>query len=483
MPLTCDLRIFNHINQTEGEFNLPVHIIDLGSLIGVAISCLVGGVQFGDVLSTLDFYARFLRGFKFQKKPAISTICMAFDGGGDPFWFGSSLVQGTDVQAFDKDQALQARQNILSTALGNLTPPIILPLVPPRHQRTIGMNIRSHFYTILKVGGHQLPDNQEVAKLCVELLQAITQPSTDQGLPWMVVSAEPNDFGSRVEKIFKEAGNSATASLLFVDLKKLVEEALTGKGAGQQYGHCAETYPLLFMFRFVSLFLKLWMEVSLIPLRRRIEPDPSEYEGLARSVSGFEQCLDKFYAGSGSIACNGSGKCKVKCVGEGECTVDCGGCRVCACEQVPCTGLAANGCQRWCEGGRDCKTVCKQNVGCQTRCYGGGKTKCETTGTSTPCEKRNTRCEVCQIGDVGCEKDLKCWTRVCESCMDSQACCSNCDSNTDPPPPVVVNCLECGDFLPLCENCQALITKLGYTQWNKYLNQRHQRLPVNHYML
>lgn len=471
MPLTCSPRTGSFNTRIEGdsaggEFNFPDRIIDLGSATGVAISRLAEGADFSRVLPKLDFYARFLEQF-FTPKITITTICVVFDGEAQPFWFGASL--GGDK--INKPKDMQTRQDILTLALENRG--ITLPVVPPCHQRMVGMYIRSLVYDILKKGDHRLPDNKEVAELCVELLRAITRPCNNKKQPWEVVPAEPDGFGDTVEKIFKEAGGSATdfvGSLPFDNLKKSIEAA-TARGAGQQYGHCAETYPLLFMFRFVSLFPKLSMEVSLISLHRKKESTPSKYQGLARSVSQFKQCLGKFYAGPTGIACNGSGKCKMKCAGGGECVRNCGGC------------------QTRCEGGAQCTSVCKQNAGCQTRCYGEGG--CETTGPQALCEKRGTRCEVCQKGKEECpeEKNEKkgCWRRVCERCMDSQACCSDCDIG---PPQAAVSeavvpadCLQCGDFMPPCENCQALVDKLEYKNWNGYLKGRHQRLPVSDYMM
>lgn len=469
MLLTRSPKSFNTSikGDSVGGFNFPDPIIDLGSIIGLVISCLVEGNEFSQVLSKLDFYARFLHSFQLKKLIrkkmvmviAIATICVVFDGENKPFWFGSTLA--TELS---KTENMQIRQKILIHALKDRK--ITLPLMPPTHQRNIGRYLRNF---IIDKGGHPLADNEMVANRCVKLLQLIVQPlepTTENIRPWEIVATvNPTDYQKRVKAISsKISAVGFPEELAFENLKKSLNDAVK-KCTGQQYGHCAETYPLLSMFRFVSLFPKLSMEVSLIPLRRRKESTPpSKYQGLARSVSGFQEC-DEFYAGDapGTMACNGSGKCKMKCAGEGEGE---GGCT-----------RACGSCQDRCEGGQDCKTVCQQNKGCQTRCCGGGGCKTQKDLLAA-CKNRITRCEACEEDRGECNEATKCWRSVCEPCMDSPASCVECRKSTDVRP-----CFECGHFMPPCENCQALITQLGFEDWNKFLKHRNHRWTDNHYLM
>lgn len=248
MPLTCNLRDgnFNLTIDEEGNLHLPQHIIDLGSMIGVLISCLAKGTEFGRVLLNLNFYARFLQGLN----SSINTICVVFDGRGNPFWFGSTLC------SMNRDTDMYTRRRILAYTLRELQKPIILPIMPPIHQRDIGIYIRDF---ILRKGNQSLANNEKVAKSCVYLLQLITQkrePTDDNPRPWEIVpSVDEREYEKRVKAISSKINTDVfQRALKFEILKDSLMNPVKNCKSGQ-YGHCAETYPLIFMFWFVSFFL------------------------------------------------------------------------------------------------------------------------------------------------------------------------------------------------------------------------------------
>lgn len=240
-------------------------------MIGVLISCLAKGTRFSDVLAKLDFYARFLQCFTYKPSSekilktsltittpssggnlktslAITTICMAFNGERVPFWFGSTLVSSSKtIEIENKARDVYTRQQMLAEALRRHN--ILLPLMPPTHQMALGMYIKSLIF-----GNENIVD--EKAQLVVQLLQSITQPRKFVELPpnppvhrlWEIVPEAPPDFKAKVNHI---KGPGLIAKLEFEDIKKFVNDHERWK---QQYGHCAETYPLLFILGFVFVF-------------------------------------------------------------------------------------------------------------------------------------------------------------------------------------------------------------------------------------
>lgn len=234
-------------------------------MIGVVISCLVEGNEFARVLSKLNFYARFLRCLKCPPRAketghAIRTICGVFDGKDKPFWFGSSLATGSEeIEMINKTKDMYTRQRMLTEALRKCKPEIILPLMPPTHQRALGTHIKTLIY------GKRVVDDEKVAKPIVRLLQFITQPrevvvqlpntvlppNSPVYPPWEIVSNKPADFKTKVDEIVAAAGLAPEKELEFEQIKEFVNGYTHWK---QQYGHCAETYPLLFILRFVCFF-------------------------------------------------------------------------------------------------------------------------------------------------------------------------------------------------------------------------------------
>lgn len=478
MPLTWNLRNrkFNLRIRDQGaggEFNLPGHIIDLSSIIGVAISCLATGSEFATVLPKLDFYARFFRCFTYESPGkqglvtnfTIGTVCVAFDGSNKPFWFGSTLPSSSDpTEIENKLEDMYTRQGVLVSALAKYKPELRLPLMPPTHQMSIGTHIKSF---IFGENPKHVADN-DVAEPIVKLLQLITQPREVVDLSvhrsWEIVPDEPPGFTALVDEV-RAKTNAHSKELNFGKFKDFVHSHSHFK---QQYGNCSETYPLLFILQFVPpLFLVFSSEavdggISLILLRWRSLTAPQgppalDFQGLARSLGNEEPA---FYTGIG-VECGSSVKCKMKCKNGFACT---GYCKCPQHKNVPVV----------CKRGPECTTVCRQGKDCETRCCGG--VKCKTVGPFALCRGRLKRCKKHRGSlKTDCLVEDPCWHHVCERCMLSGTCCNLCSEDG--------TCVKCDDFMPLCENCQALILStdaLGFKNWNKSL---HQNWKVNPYMM
>lgn len=256
----------------KGEINLPVHVVNLSSLVGVAISCLAEGVEFDHVLPKLDFYARFFRCFDYlvgvkTTKLAITMICVGFNRTAAPFWFGSSIAG--NIEGANRYEDACARRNILQQALMDYKG-ITLPLMPPENQRRIGefISINVNYWGLTR-------GNAKHAEVITKLLQLIVEPRNARSGPsWGVTSNKPPDFTDNGKTIFREAGIVCPPNL-FETLKTSVNKGIR-VGAGQEYGHCAETYTLIFMIKLVSFSFSCssplpsfspWL--SLIPLRRK----------------------------------------------------------------------------------------------------------------------------------------------------------------------------------------------------------------------
>lgn len=229
-------------------------MVDLGSSVGLAISCLQsnGRMDLKSILPALDFYAYFLGSH------SITTICVILDPESGFYWFGSTL------HAINRDSCANRRRQILDKALFDSATGVTLPVVPPYQQRRIGQFIRNHVVhgMLAKLG---IVDNTEESTVGIhytELLNMITKPrDTDtKGEQWQFKSETERGAVAETE-VFKEAWGkilngakvpeALTPAGVFDRIEKRMNEI--PKGLGQRYGHCAETYPLIFILGLVSL--------------------------------------------------------------------------------------------------------------------------------------------------------------------------------------------------------------------------------------
>lgn len=234
-------------------------MVDLGSAVGLAISCLQqsGNVDLKSILPALDFYARLFRACN------ITTICVIFDTESDFFWFGSSLHETS------RNSCANRRRQKLDTALLHSGARVTLPVVPPYQQRTIGQFIKNHVVRdILNSFNPKIVDDTKESVVGIhytKLLNIITKrrvPGENKepwdGEQWQLkkeaeISSEELDdaWAKIVEGIY----NGSEKVKLTAELKLAVKERLgpmLRKGLGQKYGHCAETYPLIFILGLVS---------------------------------------------------------------------------------------------------------------------------------------------------------------------------------------------------------------------------------------
>ncbi|KAL0631749.1 hypothetical protein Q9L58_009378 [Maublancomyces gigas] len=527
----------------------PVEMVDLGSVVGLAISCLQasGKGDLKSILPALDFYARFLR----RDAIKIATTCVILDTESKFYWFGSTLYPDDY-----KDYCANRRRQILDTALLDSKTGVTLPVVPPLQQRSIGQYIRNHVVRGILHESEIVDSRSEsvIGKSYTKLLNEITKerkPGVEEtpgvketwvGEQWqfkkgleLQTAYKTTEFVEAWNEIFGELSVpvTPTPALVFDG----IEKRLSGKSMGQRYGHCAETYPLIFILG------KRGQDLDSTKIQANTITR-SKCQGLAKYVKAGRSCCTEFYTGKetgdeSGIECRGSSNCMMKCARKDRCTEGCRGC--------PKEGPKVEGEVLWfCRGDTWCTTVCRQGANCKTRCGGhdaaqandnrakkklekavadAAKAKadadatrdsadalaeatrdsadaerriCKTnsSGSSkiTVCQGHRFRCNDCQDDDEKCKKEEKCWRTVCEPCMNSPASCKKCIEHRDDlwsnPKDEVGNdrlrnsepCLQCSDYVPPCLNCYALIDKLKFGKYNMFLH-RSQRVQTNDYLI
>lgn len=230
------------------------------SINGVVISNLFGAIgmiciilvpdsagEMAHIIPTLGFYVRMIAACSSQ---SVAAVCVAFDGDARPFWLGSTLGRGSACRVLRRVQ--------LHNALRILDPNFVLPLVPQCDQMEYGRYIRNTLLkNILKAAVvKDLTEGKDVGHIYVELLQAITEPApAGQGNDrvWQFARTKPEPLGSETcqKKIINKISTGWT--------KKKIDEVmaqftygylfplLTKRNPRQQFGHCAETYLLIFL--------------------------------------------------------------------------------------------------------------------------------------------------------------------------------------------------------------------------------------------
>lgn len=259
-----------------------------------------------ETLPTLAFYARVLFAYKNQN---IRTVCVAFNGMAAPFWFGSTLGKSQTCG--------KIRLKELEQALALFNPKIVLPLVPPCDQTQYGSFIRNKivFDILEKQGIQDKTVEKKVGKSYVKLLQAITEPvpeiepekgkeegpdagkkkskekkgveqpagpdeerkeeekaaekpakpkggeakDSEARKQWRFVTTEPPGFSACVDEIIgdifkgQEIDNQKATQVKNTFSYSHVYKLVKDQNTKQQYGHCAETYPLIFLLRSVFI--------------------------------------------------------------------------------------------------------------------------------------------------------------------------------------------------------------------------------------
>lgn len=190
-------------------------------------------------------------------------MCVINDTESNFFWFGSTVYEDDY-----KDYCANRRRQLLDEALRESGTGVTLPVVPPLQQRSIGQFIRNEVvHGILK--DMKIDDKTEewdIGKSYTRLLNTITkrrvlEPGDVE--QWQVMEKTDADMKMDlfnkalkeiVEKICSKRCEELTQKLTFDIIKEHLDEVLK-VGRGQRYGHCAETYPLIFILRLVSFAL------------------------------------------------------------------------------------------------------------------------------------------------------------------------------------------------------------------------------------
>lgn len=233
-------------------------IDDLGSAVGLLFTIQKDStiLTIPGILPMLDLFSRVLYGLARKK---FVTVCVGFDGSAAPFWFGSTL-HGTTRDA------LKTRQALLEKALSAKN--IFLPLVPPGHQEVVSREIMS-----IAVG--QIPVDQNTPawkaarQSCVALFQVMTTLGVSSYYPWRIVDTLTLDQEIVFNRIREEIADQIVSGvsqvspvadistrLDFSAIKASVERSDKPLGLAAVYGHCAETYPFIFLLnrKYLSFF-------------------------------------------------------------------------------------------------------------------------------------------------------------------------------------------------------------------------------------
>lgn len=455
-------------------------------------------------MPTLDVYSQVLDGFASKN---FHAVCVGFDGLGPPFWFGSTIHRKAN-------KALLTRQGLLVEALAKQE--VYLPLVPPTHQESVAnqiMNIALEKSSVDKTADWWIAARQS----CVKLFQLMTVRGDSSRMPWKLVGTLTPNKNTNFKtaraavvtciSVWPERPPTLTVQKLTSRLEfSKIKESLEINPLlfGPVYGHCAETYPFIFLLNrqvfvlfFTSSSIPLGHEHVIEPRLhcefRIRKPVTNTYEGMSRSPDLLPKCKP-FYVGNdgGSVACMGvrsgcseRGECYMKCREPNLCNTKCqkkGRCKV-VCKQdcnTPC-----NVCKQTCVGTKECEGACKNGKDCETRCVNNDKCGVKND-VLVQCRRRRNRCAACQIGGGLCtgEEDGKlapCWRRICEQCMNSGPCCEICRLTTICPtcnsarclPDCRHRCYECNvPMKPPCLNCASIITEMKWTKYSSTVEQR-----------
>lgn len=232
-----------------------VSIVDLGSAVGLLFSILPESEHIfppiSQIMPTLDLFSRFLNALAWGK---FKTLCVCFDGMAQPFWFGSTL-NTVEIHVLD------TRQGLLEKAL--FSKGLFLPLVPPQHQELISKHI-------MDMATGKIPASQDTPwwkvarQLCVKLFQLMTVPGDSSRTPWKLAETPTEEKQTNFTRIRGEIAaqislwtekpatlteESIVASLEFSVIKKSLVGTKKLVGLPPVYGHCAETYPFIFLLK------------------------------------------------------------------------------------------------------------------------------------------------------------------------------------------------------------------------------------------